>query len=186
MAPSRRLQARTPRRLSARSRQAIQIAACRCRRLLWRLPVGPVVVAVDAPDRTGALVFRRRAAPSGRVAPVAGAGSLALPRLGGRRSGLSTVTPSSWAKWRVSIPTPSPTTFTHDLHHKYFEVNCGEGLVPIDKWLGTWHDGSEAGATARLIRDAQDMVGESLLWDDRGVDWSGSTSSANVSMRLIQ
>lgn len=57
--------------------------------------------------------------------------------------------------------------------------------MPIDKWLGTWHDGSEAGATARLIRDAQDMVGESLLWDDRGVDWSGSTSSANLSMRLI-
>jgi sterol desaturase/sphingolipid hydroxylase (fatty acid hydroxylase superfamily) len=33
--------------------------------------------------------------------------------------------------------------FTHYLHHKYFEVNYGEGLVPIDKWMGTWHDGSE-------------------------------------------
>jgi sterol desaturase/sphingolipid hydroxylase (fatty acid hydroxylase superfamily) len=35
--------------------------------------------------------------------------------------------------------------FTHYLHHKYFEVNYGEGLVPIDKWMGTWHDGSPEG-----------------------------------------
>jgi sterol desaturase/sphingolipid hydroxylase (fatty acid hydroxylase superfamily) len=41
--------------------------------------------------------------------------------------------------------------FTHYLHHKYFEVNYGEGLVPIDKWMGTWHDGSEEGE--RLIQD---------------------------------
>lgn len=34
--------------------------------------------------------------------------------------------------------------FTHYLHHKYFEVNYGEGLVPLDKWFGTWHDGSAA------------------------------------------
>ena len=29
--------------------------------------------------------------------------------------------------------------YTHDLHHKYFEVNYGDALVPFDKWLGTWH-----------------------------------------------
>ena len=34
--------------------------------------------------------------------------------------------------------------YMHYLHHKYFEVNFGgDGLVPIDKWLGTFHDGSE-------------------------------------------
>ena len=35
--------------------------------------------------------------------------------------------------------------FTHYLHHKYFEVSYGDGLIPLDKWFGTWHDGSKAG-----------------------------------------
>lgn len=30
----------------------------------------------------------------------------------------------------------------HYLHHKYFEVNYGDGLIPIDRWTGTFHDGS--------------------------------------------
>lgn len=35
--------------------------------------------------------------------------------------------------------------YAHYLHHKYFEVNYGgEGLVPLDKWFGTWHDGSKS------------------------------------------
>lgn len=35
--------------------------------------------------------------------------------------------------------------YAHYLHHKYFEVNYGgEGLVPLDKWFGTWHDGTKA------------------------------------------
>lgn len=32
--------------------------------------------------------------------------------------------------------------YIHYLHHKYFEVNYGDGLIPIDRWLGTFHDGS--------------------------------------------
>jgi sterol desaturase/sphingolipid hydroxylase (fatty acid hydroxylase superfamily) len=36
--------------------------------------------------------------------------------------------------------------YLHHLHHKYFEVNYGgDGLVPLDLWLGTWHDGSKDG-----------------------------------------
>ncbi|MEZ5670109.1 MAG: sterol desaturase family protein [Alphaproteobacteria bacterium] len=36
--------------------------------------------------------------------------------------------------------------YAHYLHHKYFEVNYGgEGLVPLDRWFGTWHDGTKAG-----------------------------------------
>jgi sterol desaturase/sphingolipid hydroxylase (fatty acid hydroxylase superfamily) len=35
--------------------------------------------------------------------------------------------------------------YTHYLHHKYFEVNYGDGLIPFDKLFGTWHDGTEAG-----------------------------------------
>ena len=35
--------------------------------------------------------------------------------------------------------------YAHYLHHKYFEVNYGgDGLVPLDKWFGCWHDGSTA------------------------------------------
>jgi len=34
--------------------------------------------------------------------------------------------------------------YIHYLHHKYFEVNYGDGLIPIDKWVGTFHDGSKA------------------------------------------
>lgn len=34
--------------------------------------------------------------------------------------------------------------YAHYLHHKYFEVNYGaEGLVPLDRWFGYWHDGSK-------------------------------------------
>ena len=36
--------------------------------------------------------------------------------------------------------------YVHYLHHKYFEVNYGgDGLVPLDRWFGTWHDGSKEG-----------------------------------------
>ncbi|MCY4445500.1 MAG: sterol desaturase family protein [Rhodobacteraceae bacterium] len=34
--------------------------------------------------------------------------------------------------------------YAHYLHHKYFEVNYGaDGLVPLDKWFGLWHDGTK-------------------------------------------
>ena len=33
--------------------------------------------------------------------------------------------------------------YIHYLHHKYFEVNYGDGLIPLDKWFGTFHDGSK-------------------------------------------
>ncbi|MDE2914552.1 MAG: sterol desaturase family protein [Paracoccaceae bacterium] len=39
--------------------------------------------------------------------------------------------------------------YAHYLHHKYFEVNYADGLVPWDKWAGTWHDGTEE-ADARM------------------------------------
>jgi sterol desaturase/sphingolipid hydroxylase (fatty acid hydroxylase superfamily) len=35
--------------------------------------------------------------------------------------------------------------YAHYLHHKYFEVNYGDALIPLDKWFGTWHDGSSEG-----------------------------------------
>ena len=39
--------------------------------------------------------------------------------------------------------------FPHYLHHKYFEVNYANELIPLDRWFGSFHDGSEA-ADARL------------------------------------
>ncbi|MCC0077356.1 MAG: sterol desaturase family protein [Rhodobacter sp.] len=35
--------------------------------------------------------------------------------------------------------------YIHYLHHKFFEVNYGDGLIPLDKWFGTFHDGSKDG-----------------------------------------
>lgn len=42
--------------------------------------------------------------------------------------------------------------FIHYLHHKYFEVNYGDGLIPIDRWVGTFHDGSKAADAAMKER----------------------------------
>jgi sterol desaturase/sphingolipid hydroxylase (fatty acid hydroxylase superfamily) len=35
--------------------------------------------------------------------------------------------------------------YAHYLHHKYFEVNYADGMLPLDKWFGTWHDGTPDG-----------------------------------------
>jgi sterol desaturase/sphingolipid hydroxylase (fatty acid hydroxylase superfamily) len=51
--------------------------------------------------------------------------------------------------------------YMHYLHHRYFEVNYGSDLVPIDKWVGTFHDGSEAAEqemNARLRRRRERAV----------------------------
>ena len=34
------------------------------------------------------------------------------------------------------------SNYNHYLHHKYFEVNYGNLMVPFDQWFGTYHDGS--------------------------------------------
>jgi sterol desaturase/sphingolipid hydroxylase (fatty acid hydroxylase superfamily) len=33
--------------------------------------------------------------------------------------------------------------YAHYLHHKYFRCNYADGAVPLDKWFGTFHDGSD-------------------------------------------
>jgi sterol desaturase/sphingolipid hydroxylase (fatty acid hydroxylase superfamily) len=42
--------------------------------------------------------------------------------------------------------------YEHHLHHKYFEVNYGAALIPLDHWFGTWHDGTPAGKAAMRAR----------------------------------
>ena len=34
-------------------------------------------------------------------------------------------------------------TYNHYLHHKFFEVNYGDGVVPLDRLFGTYHDGTQ-------------------------------------------
>jgi sterol desaturase/sphingolipid hydroxylase (fatty acid hydroxylase superfamily) len=40
----------------------------------------------------------------------------------------------------ASVDTES---YAHYLHHRYFECNYADGTLPLDKWFGTFHDGSE-------------------------------------------
>lgn len=42
--------------------------------------------------------------------------------------------------------------YFHYLHHKYFEVNYGGGLIPLDEWFGTAHNGSPASDEAMYKR----------------------------------
>jgi sterol desaturase/sphingolipid hydroxylase (fatty acid hydroxylase superfamily) len=50
-------------------------------------------------------------------------------------------------KLELTADTPLTThAYAHYLHHKYFEVNYGgDGLIPLDKWFGYFHDGSKEG-----------------------------------------
>ena len=42
--------------------------------------------------------------------------------------------------------------YAHYLHHKYFEVNYADGMIPLDKWFGSFHDGSKESDTAMKTR----------------------------------
>jgi sterol desaturase/sphingolipid hydroxylase (fatty acid hydroxylase superfamily) len=42
--------------------------------------------------------------------------------------------------------------YDHYLHHKFFECNYADGVVPYDKWFRTFHDGSEESEKRMLER----------------------------------
>jgi sterol desaturase/sphingolipid hydroxylase (fatty acid hydroxylase superfamily) len=42
--------------------------------------------------------------------------------------------------------------YAHYLHHRYFEVNYSDGMVPLDKWFGSFHDGSAKADEAMKAR----------------------------------
>ena len=42
--------------------------------------------------------------------------------------------------------------YAHYLHHRLFEVNYADGTIPLDKWFGSFHDGSEAADAALKSR----------------------------------
>ncbi|MBB3458320.1 hypothetical protein FHT86_006645 [Rhizobium sp. BK313] len=35
------------------------------------------------------------------------------------------------------------TCYDHYLHHKYFECNHTESMIRLEKWFGSFHDGSK-------------------------------------------
>lgn len=41
-------------------------------------------------------------------------------------------------------------SYFHYLHHRYFECNYGESVLPLDKWFGTYRDGTADGAGSKL------------------------------------
>jgi len=48
--------------------------------------------------------------------------------------------------------------YAHYLHHKYFECNYADGAIPLDRWFGSFHDGSDAAHEAmnrRLLARAK-------------------------------
>jgi sterol desaturase/sphingolipid hydroxylase (fatty acid hydroxylase superfamily) len=45
--------------------------------------------------------------------------------------------------------------YAHYLHHKYFEVNYSDGMVPLDKWFGSFHDGTPEAHQRMLERRAR-------------------------------
>jgi sterol desaturase/sphingolipid hydroxylase (fatty acid hydroxylase superfamily) len=58
---------------------------------------------------------------------------------------------------RLDIAVNSEATFdthcfAHYLHHKHFECNYADGAIPLDKWFGTFHDGSQEAAEAMKAR----------------------------------
>ena len=57
---------------------------------------------------------------------------------------------------KLEITENTPLTshaYAHYLHHKLFEVNYGgDGLIPLDKWFGSFHDGSKEGEARMQAR----------------------------------
>ncbi len=38
--------------------------------------------------------------------------------------------------------------YAHYLHHKYFECNYADGALPLDRWFGSFHDGTDGAQEA--------------------------------------
>jgi sterol desaturase/sphingolipid hydroxylase (fatty acid hydroxylase superfamily) len=54
-------------------------------------------------------------------------------------------------------------SYDHYLHHKYFECNYADGVIPLDKWCGTFHDGTPEAQEAmdrRFMARAQKRAGK--------------------------
>ena len=52
-------------------------------------------------------------------------------------------------------------TFHHQMHHRYFTCNYGNLEVPLDRWFGTFHDGTEASHEAFIARRRREVAAAS-------------------------
>ena len=48
-------------------------------------------------------------------------------------------------------------TFHHQIHHRYFDCNYGGLEIPMDKWMGSFNDGSET-SHAEFLKRRQQMM----------------------------
>jgi sterol desaturase/sphingolipid hydroxylase (fatty acid hydroxylase superfamily) len=48
--------------------------------------------------------------------------------------------------------------YSHYLHHKLFEVNYSDGAVPLDRWFGSFHDGSPEAAERMRARRSRPVA----------------------------
>ena len=60
-------------------------------------------------------------------------------------TGFDKVVVDDTSTWDVSY-------YAHYLHHRYHEVNYADGMVPLDKWFGSFHDGSPEADEAMKAR----------------------------------
>jgi sterol desaturase/sphingolipid hydroxylase (fatty acid hydroxylase superfamily) len=60
----------------------------------------------------------------------------------------------------VGGTTVATNSRAHYLHHKFFEVNYADGVLPLDKWFGSFHDGTTAG-DARMKQRRLSRTGRS-------------------------
>lgn len=49
-------------------------------------------------------------------------------------------------------------SFHHQLHHRFFECNYGSEEIPLDRWFGSFHDGTKE-ATLRIRERRRKMMG---------------------------
>lgn len=64
---------------------------------------------------------------------------------------MSTVGHIGFDKLVVTKKVSFPSDFFHYLHHRHFECNFGNTIVPFDLWFGTFHDGTPE-AHARMTK----------------------------------
>ena len=77
--------------------------------------------------------------------------------------------------------------YDHYLHHKHFECNYSDGVIPIDKWFNTFHDGfgRERGTAAAAARGARSEAPRTRAQRRPPVS-SPSSTSARAAPRLLR
>jgi sterol desaturase/sphingolipid hydroxylase (fatty acid hydroxylase superfamily) len=61
---------------------------------------------------------------------------------------------TGYGYFRIGGSKLSADGYAHYLHHKLFEVNYADGMLPLDRWFGSFHDGSPEADEAFKARRA--------------------------------